>query len=632
MREDILTNVLDKLANAKEPITSKELAFKLNISEKTVLKYLNILKQELEDKGASIEIKQGAGSYLNITDSETFNSYYQELKNDYDILNNPELRKNYVLMRLLTTSDYINIYEFSDELYISPSLLRGIIKDLKPIVANYNLTYDHSHTHGYRITGDEKDIRRCLSCECKQQDNLAKFLEESTFKSSELSEVKKIILEALEKFGIAISADGINSLALHVLVAVNRIETDNTIELEDSYFVQKLRTSPEYFVASYINRMLSPILNVDLPENELLYLTMHINGKQRISHQEKLQVSVSQEALVFYNKFLRNIYQNSHVDFFEDQELRTSLLNHIVPFLNRVNNNMQINESELLNTRNEFPYAYELALLGMEVLTKNGTYISPVEVSYFALHIALALEKMKVNHITYNFLVITNEYSSLYHIISYKLSKYFDSYINLVKFITKDEVDSFNLEDYQLIINTTSLSFILPREYICISPTINSDDQLTIQNALNSLGSYNHLHTILDKDLFMNLSADFKEDALKKMISNVKTKMKLPDNFYDLVIEREEIESTEFGNHIALPHPLKTNGIPSFVSIAKVEKPVHWNKSEVSLIFLVCIHDDIKASQALYDAISKLIRDEVLMQKLIDTDSFEDFSKVFLNI
>ena len=62
MKESKLKLLVDKLAQSNVPISSSDLAFTLGMSEKTVLKYLNILREELESHGATLRIKQGAGT------------------------------------------------------------------------------------------------------------------------------------------------------------------------------------------------------------------------------------------------------------------------------------------------------------------------------------------------------------------------------------------------------------------------------------------------------------------------------------------------------------------------------------------------------------------------------------------
>lgn len=55
---------------SSEPLSSSALAFMLNVSVKTLLKYINQLKDELMENGADILIKRGSGSVLIVYDPD----------------------------------------------------------------------------------------------------------------------------------------------------------------------------------------------------------------------------------------------------------------------------------------------------------------------------------------------------------------------------------------------------------------------------------------------------------------------------------------------------------------------------------------------------------------------------------
>lgn len=630
MKEKLDQRILKKLMEVSEPISSSDLAFSLQVSEKTVLKYLNILKEEIRPFGATIEIKQGAGSYLNIIDKAKFFHFIQS--QDSDVFNDPQARQKYILLRLMLENDYINVYDLADELAISPSLLRTIFKQLPPILEKYNLVLAHSHNHGYMIKGDEKDIRRCLTKECRENIKIDDLLSQSELQTHDISEIEKILTESLEKFDIAISNEAINSLTLHILIAINRIETDNPIKLDEDILNSNLRSTPEYFVVGYVHKQLQEKFNIKLPENELLYLTMHINGKQRIYGHEKIQVKVDRQALVFYNKFLRNILNLGKIDLFEDDELRVSLLNHIVPFLNRVNNNMLITKNEIINAKNEFPYAYELALYGMQIFKDSDVVITNPEISYFALHIALALEKSKTSNKKINVAIICKEVTSVYHMISYKLNRNFQDKINTIKFVTIDNLSDFPFEDYQLILNSTNTMIHINRETINISNNINFNDIYTINLALDKLYASDEISSLINPSLFFNIDAKDKDDALEKHIRKIQKVIELPADFKDNIINRENLESTEYENRIAMPHPLHPEDLPQFVSIARLSKPIVWQNKNVQLIFLICTHNMQHTTSTVFEKISKIVCDENIALSLINAKDYNEFMKLFINI
>ena len=241
MADSIERQILSKLIKANDYITSRELAFSFDVSEKTILKYLNNLRSDLEKNGATLEIKHAYGSMLKIENQEKFNRYLAHHGTNA-VPSTKEERKSYVLSRLMNTEDYVNVYELADELYVSPSLLRLIIKDLLKTIEQYNLSIDHSKNHGYRIVGNEDDIRRCLSKECSLTDK-SNFLDQSGFKAELTNQITSIVAKTLDKFHISVSIDAIESLSLHFLIAINRNETQAADTMLREVLALSLRVS-----------------------------------------------------------------------------------------------------------------------------------------------------------------------------------------------------------------------------------------------------------------------------------------------------------------------------------------------------------------------------------------------------
>lgn len=618
--------ILNTLLEEKEPVSGKKLAFTLNISEKTVMKYLSAIKAILPENGATLVTKQRVGSSIVVHDPEKFNLFLARQKSTA-IFEDPILRKKYILVRLLLAEEYISIYDLAEEISVSPSLLRSILKDLKSIVHSYNLELQHSHFNGYRIVGSETDTRQCLSHEFKSfsSDSLI----HSKLQMNAKDTIHQIIANVLEHFHISVSSESIQSLTLHVLIAINRIETSNYVQLPDNYKALKIRATPEYYAAAQIGKQLEETLHISLNENELVYLTMHITGQQRVYGHEELHFSISQKALVFYNRFLRAILQYSEEDFFSDEELRTSLLNHIVPFLSRIENHMQIEKSELNNIKNEFPYAYDLAVAGLSVLEKDGYLVNEIEVSYFALHLQLAMEKRKQSeNIQYNVLIFSEEASSVFHMISYKLSHHFGDKINEVVFLNPK--DSYVASEFQLLIDTTNSYDLLPPSAIHVSPYMNESDLAIISDAFHRLESRIINTVMLRESLFFTIEANNRKEALTRLIDQIQNHFSLPADFYERIEKREALASTEYDNRIAIPHPMNCSDIFDFIAVTRLTKPILWHSKQVQLIFLICNHGI--PNTWFYSKISRIIRDPALSQNLLNATTFQSFQDIFEKI
>ena len=622
--------ILKILLESDKPLTSHELAFQLGMSERTVLKYLNIIKEELGNSGAEIIVKQRYGSYVSIYDNDMFSLFKKKFFSS-SVLEDPTLRKMYVLMRLIVDGDYINIYELADKIAVSPSLLRSVIKELLPMIRKYDLKLDHNRFKGYRIIGEEHNIRTCLSREFHSFSVLNDLFLKQSFETNEYDSIHAIIANALKQYNIAIGQNGVDALTLHTLIAINRIETNNPIQLEDRHEILVLKTKPDYYATCRINAALEEKLHISLPESELVYLAMHISGKQRIFGHEHLQVDVDDKTMQFYNNFLRNIYMFSGEDFFEDEELRTSLLNHTVPFLNRIENGMLIEKSEMTGIKSAFPYAYDLAVTGLSMFEKENFRIPEAEISYFCLHLELSMEKRKEDKtMHYNVLVICNEVSNVYQLLSYKLNKAFSNVINEIVFTTEYDLHKVDLSDFQFILSTVEPSIQFPEHTVYISSFLNIDDIRTISEAFQTLDSRINENVILKDFLFMDIDASTREEVLSSMVAHIAQYILLPDDFMERVNTRESLATTELDNRVAIPHPISNQDLPGFVSIARLTKPVLWETKQVQLVFLVSGSNDI--NPWLYGKIARIISHSRLSKQLLDAKDFIEFAEIFEKI
>lgn len=623
--------ILTYLISRDDYVSSADIGFATGVSDRTVRKYLSILKEEVQEHGAYLDVSHGQGFRLFVQDPVTFHKYVEK-DSPKETFSNPESRKKYILLRLLTSTDYIDSYDLADEVYVSPSLLRMHLKEIDRTLQKYNLKLVNSRSSGYKVEGPEADVRLCISQECRNTQILDSFFSHADTRDY-ISGIQPIIEKSLKKYNIAVSQEAIKSITLHFLIAITRLKTGNTIDI-DKNVKSQIHVTPEFFVTGYIVRQISQKFGITFSEDEQVYMTMHITGKRRLYGHEHLQVEVTQEALIFINRFLRNIYKSTKIDFFEDEELRISLMNHVVPFLTRVRNNFMIHQDDLDSIKKNYPYAYELVIHGLDGLLPQSR-ITSAEIAYFTLHIALALEKRELGtDEKFSAIVICSNVESMYVLLSYRLKKELDDYFSGFFFITSEDYHTHHAtieNNYDFVLNTTDEVLDSSHNVIHISSRITDSDVQKIRSVVEHAKVSNIILQNIDPELFQILDhVDSKEELLKKQIEQIRKKYPLPDNFMDLVLQREEIDSTEFGSHIAIPHPIVNIPDFSFVSVIKLNHPVMWEKNNVQLVFLINLPDSSQARWFM-DTISAFLNEENAAQELLSIEKYEDFQNIIQN-
>ena len=623
IEKDIVNYLLSK---KDEYVSSSDIGFALGVSSRTIRNYMSNLKNTLTSYGASLDVYHGQGFKIVIEDQAKFKEYLQDDEQETPF-SSPEARKKYILLRLLTATDYINSYELADEVSVSASLLRIHLKEIAEILERYHLTLVNSKLNGYKVEGDEKNVRLCIVQECRNTTIL-----DSYFKHEDhldyVDGLQDILEDAMHKFNIAISSESIKSLKLHFLIAIARLKAGNEIDI-DKNVVSQIHVTPEFFAMGYITKQIKEKYGIAFTENEQVYMTMHITGIRRLYGHEHLQVEVTREAIVFINKFLRNIYKSTGVDLFEDEELRISLLNHIVPFLTRVRTKFIIQQNDLTGIKNSYPYAYELAVYGLDGLLTQDQ-ISSAEIAYFTLHIALALEKREsIISEKLNALVLCKDVESMYMLLSYRLKKELDDYFNSFYFMAIEDFEKNKSEEnYDVILNTTEENITSHIPVIRLSSRVTDQDVQNVRSVTEKMNITSVLFENFDQDLFIHLtSVENKEQVLQTMIQTINKKYQLPDNFYDLVLQRENIDSTEFGKYIAIPHSISPIKDCSFVCIAKLDKPIRWVKEDVQFVFLINLPESKKTKWFL-DTITSILSSEGAIKELTTINNFEEFIQV----
>ena len=273
-------------------------------------------------------------------------------------------------------------------------------------------------------------------------------------------------------------------------------------------------------------------------------------------------------------------------------------------------------------------------MTGLSFLNEEGHSVTSEELGYFALHLALAMEKNLSSDQVYDLAVISSEISSLYNITTFKLERYLKGLVSSIKFLSIAEADQMSEEDassFHLILNMTNELFSFSN-VMNVSSFLNDSELESIRTYLLNSDSSKEVCDLFLKELYLDLdSCSDRNEVIDKMIEETAKIYPLPEGFKESVNEREKIESTEFGHYIAIPHPLKVFYKGDFVVIGRLTKPIMWNKQKIQLVFLINLVTH-KKTEWFMKKISAILSNENICQNLLNTETFEEFISEFEKI
>ena len=381
---------------------SDELAALTNVSSRTIKTDIAKLSEMIGEYGASIIAKRGQGYRLVIENQEKFEllDSFLEIKNRNRLMEVPKTsieRTSYLIRKLLMIDYPIKIDELAEEVYVSRQTMQLVLKEVRKILSNYELFLSTSN-EGVMIQGDEIQKRRCIN-DSFFQNNQEFFVQNNLMFSSELSQkeirfVREALLHVLNEHNIRFSDLSVQNMVIHIMIAIRRYQFYQYVEIEEQR-KKKMMVSPYYLAASDLIAMLEKQFSVVLPEDEAVYLAIHIQSKAIIMHSDMKKEESEEIDELLYNIY-RRIKKRFHISLFLNHELNEFLKLHIPAMVERVRNKLYMRNPLLHETMRHYQYAVEVCMEAVDEIEQwFDIRLDENEFAYLVLYFNLALSKVQ---------------------------------------------------------------------------------------------------------------------------------------------------------------------------------------------------------------------------------------------
>lgn len=263
---------------------------------------------------------------------------------------------------------------------------------------------------------------------------------------------------------------------------------------------------------------------------------------------------------------------------------------HMIPFVNRLKSGLSIHNPILDDVKKKYSFAFELAAIGLAAVGANlHVSISEDEISYFALHLILALERRQESS-PVHILIICSTGRATSQLLAYQIKKKFAACINTIKIIEYYKLDSIELDTYDYAFSTVPIHKQLPIPVLQISNLLDIQDFELIEQTLYKKKQRFDIRSIVKPNLFYtDVAGTSRDEILCTMVQLIQKDIQLPDDFLRLIQERESYAATDLVNGVAIPHPNKPVSSQSFVSIGVLKHAVLWESKQVQIIFLISV-------------------------------------------
>ncbi|PRX35595.1 transcriptional antiterminator [Orenia metallireducens] len=623
------TKILSILLDQEEAITIKDLAEEFEVSARTIRSDLKKLEDVLNNDEIKLIKKPRVGVWLEVKPE-----YKNELKNElfssesYKDPFSSETRQKYILKCLLQSENKYTMKSLGEELYVSRTTIYNDLEDVEKWLNKYDLILERKQNYGVEVKGEEKNWRRAVAdllAQFKDNQELKAMLEDVTdptiidsridnktyqqlrelFKDINFRKIENILEQIERESDFVFTDEAFVGLVIHIAISLKRLIRGKDIKMEREQ-LNSLKETEEFEIAKVIAKSLEEELDVQIPEAELGYISLHILGskvQQNIISKDINDVleNTDQKVIEIAKDIIYMAGDVLGVNLSEDEQLLLGLVLHLRPAINRLKYGMSLRNPILDEIKNNYPSIFGAAWATSIVFEKHlGIKVNEEEIGYIALHLGAALER---NNNKIKVIVVCSSGIGTSQLVATRLRKRLAG-IEIVDLISVHELKNRELEGVDIIVSTIPINDI-SKPLVQVSALLTEDDIKLIKSKINYLikdkenqklkleSVSDEIKELFDDELiYINLDLDSKEEIIRMLSTELLNRKLLDEGFIVSALEREKITSTAVGNEVAIPHGKESYVLNSKIAVATLAKPVKWGNEKVSIILLLALEKE----------------------------------------
>lgn len=607
-------------------IDSSTLANYLNVSTRSIRKYVN----EINSNGEFI-LSSKNGYKVNLN-----NNCQTKIDSSENI--SPDNRLNLILKELIVNSNEINIFDLSEELFVSPATIEGDIVKANKFIGSYNLKIKQSKFL-LKLIGNESAKRKLMSSIIFKEtgsDFLSLFDVQKIYQEYNLTKLKENIIYILKKYNLFINEYAINNILLHLMITIDRIKKNNYIESVE--VVNYIDNNIDINIAKDISNFLESEYNITLTSAELYYLVFQLTNKTTVLNYHQMDTKslsnyINEHFVELTKKIIKNVYDLYFIDL-SDDEFVVKFTLHVKNLISRAKNNQVLRNQIPQKLKDSYPLIYDISVyICNQIQILENIEIDEDEISYISLHVGSFFDRQKLLEDKVLCALITPNYYDLQLKIVRDLEKRFNESIEVIQIFS----DTHNLDfdnKVDMVITTLPISDRCPIPFVYVNPYLNRKDYDNIQSKFiqikdrkNILTVQNHLEMYFSESLFIkNIYLDSAKDYIKFMGNILYENKYVKPNYIDDVLIRENMSSTAFNNNVAIPHSMKMDALKTGVCLIVNDKPVKWGKEKVQIIAMIPINEKEKEKfNYIFESFIEILSEWNNVKELTKADSYSSF-------
>jgi mannitol operon transcriptional antiterminator len=492
--------LIEVLLRHPEGLTADGLADRLGVSARTVHRDLQPASEFLASRGLTLVRQAGLGVRVEGPASARARTL-EALGEMRSRASTPEERRVALLGMLLASNEPIKLRALASRSKVSVGIISRDLDEAEDWLATFGLSLLRKRGYGVQVLGAEDDRRLAMSQLILESLDEAAFLSYpegpgeppagstdhisaslmGMIDEGRLRAVKALTREAVEGLPYAIADSAFVNLSVHVALMIERLLRGGEIEM-DVEVLRRLRETAEYGNARDLARAIEEDFQLDVPEEEIAYLTQHLRGTKlrqddeldRYFESSDLEIASRVKALIHY------VSEQTGVHLAGDSSLYTGLLAHVERAIHRLRENLRISNPLVSEIKEDYPALFDLVDRGMKKVFVEDE-IPEEEVGFVAMHFGAALDRGQ-GSFPNSVLIICPSGIGSSRILASRLETAFPQ-IGHVHHASLFELDEIDPKDFDLVVSTVSLH--IPDDlYVQVGPLLSEDEVDRIRDHL----------------------------------------------------------------------------------------------------------------------------------------------------
>ncbi|MFW5686835.1 MAG: BglG family transcription antiterminator [Halanaerobium sp.] len=489
-------------------IVTDQIAEKLNVSSRTILRELKKVEKWLQSNDILLEKKKGTGIRLDCSQKDKIRIAeileFEAVDKHYS----PAERKMIILSELLRDQRPNKLYAFTRVCNVSEATVSHDLDEIEGWLNDYQLKLIRKPGLGVYLEGKERDIRKASINLLYQNFNLEEILLLLQDKYSEpenklrknLSKNRLLNLIGLDtinlldnyikklekKMSYQLADDAYAALMVHLAIALKRIKDGEEITINPE-IIANLKGKREFVIARELVSSIAAAFKVEIPEAEVAYVTMHLMGSKGRGgiYNDEISMTEDYHLVNITRKMIEKAEIELGIYLEDDEELLIGLVRHLEPTINRIKLNLDIRNPLLTEIKEKYAELFKVSRKCAAILAeKENIEVPESEAAYIAMHLGSAVERKRKPEQKYRAAVACTSGIGASRLLASRLTKEFEN-IEVSSLISTLDFDNREIEklNIDLIISTVAIpESRVP--VIVVNPLLNEKQQQEINDFL----------------------------------------------------------------------------------------------------------------------------------------------------